>query len=354
VVVPAGCKFCRHCAPLEGEAADDSVKLVELRRIWRPAADDPRKSLTFTDLTRWKDRFYYTIRQAPGHGGVGVVNILSSADAVGWRRDAVIELKGYDLRDPKISVTPGDKLMLTCVAVNHKGGGWKHQTLTFHSRDGRAWEGPFEIGPRDMWLWRTTWHKGIAYNVAQRTGNSKANFRDSFVRLYSSKDGQRFDTLIDKMYANPEEGHGTEHDFVFRPDDTAYCLLRRDAQTVIGHDYGMLGTARPPYTEWRWKKMNVKIGGPEMIALPDGRLLACVRRYVDDLKWYPCWVELGWVDPVTAVYTPCLRLPSYDDCSYAGTVWHDGFLWISYYSCHERGEGKADAYLAKVRIAGVR
>jgi hypothetical protein len=29
-------------------------------------------------------------------------------------------------------------------------------------------------------------------------------------------------------------------------------------------------------------------------------------------------------------------------------VWHDGLLWISYYSSHE---GKANIYLAKVRLA---
>lgn len=355
VVNPTGCKFCTYCAPLEGDEADSSVELVELRRIWRPKADDPRQSLTFTDLQRWNDKFYYTIRQAPGHGGLGVILILSSKAGVHWIQDAMIELKGYDLRDPKISVTPDNHLMLTCVVVNHKGGDWTYQTITLHSEDGRTWQGPFEIGPRNMWLWRTTWHKGIAYNVAQRTNSrfTRESFRDSFVRLYSSKDGKHFDTLVDKMYANPEEGHGTEHDLVFMPDDTAYCLLRRDAQTVIGADYAMLGTAQPPYTEWQWKKMNVKIGGPEMIALPDGRLIACVRRYANDLQWYPCWVELGWIDPETAVYTPCLKLPSYDDCSYAGSVWHDGLLWISYYSCHERGEGKADAYLAKVRIKGL-
>ena len=355
VIDPTECKFCTHCAPLKDDAVDDSVQLVELRRIWRPQPDDPLKSLTFTDLQRWNDRFYYTIRQAEGHGGLGVINILSSETAVDWRQDALIELKGYDLRDPKLSVTPDNHLMITTVMVNHQGGDWTHQSITFHSEDGRQWEGPYQIGPRNLWLWRTTWHQGIAYNIAQRTNNrfTEESFRDSFVRLYTSTDGKQFDTLVDRMYANPDEGHGTEHDFVFFPDDTAFCLLRRDAQTVVGHDYAMLGTAQPPYTGWKWKKMNVKIGGPEMIGLPDGRLLACVRRYVNDLQWYPCWVELGWIDRESAVYTPCLRLPSFDDCSYAGSVWHNGFLWISYYSCHERGEGKADAYLAKIRIKGV-
>ena len=47
-------------------------------------------------------------------------------------------------------------------------------------------------------------------------------------------------------------------------------------------------------------------------------------------------------------YDPVLTLPSGGDTSYPGLVWHDGLLWISYYSSHE---GKKSAiYLAKVRF----
>jgi hypothetical protein len=44
---------------------------------------------------------------------------------------------------------------------------------------------------------------------------------------------------------------------------------------------------------------------------------------------------------------PILSLPSGGDTSYPGLVWHDNVLWVSYYSSHE---GKANIYLAKVRI----
>jgi hypothetical protein len=43
------------------------------------------------------------------------------------------------------------------------------------------------------------------------------------------------------------------------------------------------------------------------------------------------------------------KLPSGGDTSYAGLVWHDGVLWVSYYSSHE---GKSAVYLAKVNVAG--
>ena len=47
-------------------------------------------------------------------------------------------------------------------------------------------------------------------------------------------------------------------------------------------------------------------------------------------------------------YEPVLTLPSGGDTSYAGMVWHDGLLWVSYYSSHE---GKTAIYLARVKLA---
>ncbi len=48
-----------------------------------------------------------------------------------------------------------------------------------------------------------------------------------------------------------------------------------------------------------------------------------------------------------AAYEPVLTFPSGGDTSYAGLVWHDGLLWVSYYSSHE---GKTSIYLAKVEL----
>ena len=42
-----------------------------------------------------------------------------------------------------------------------------------------------------------------------------------------------------------------------------------------------------------------------------------------------------------------LKLPSGGDCSYPGLVWHEGVLWVSYYSSHE---GRTMIYLARVQL----
>ena len=110
------------------------------------------------------------------------------------------------------------------------------------------------------------------------------------------------------------------------------------AKTVNGH----LGIARPPYTDWTWRDLGVRIGGPNMIRIPDGRFVAVVRMYDAPVR-----TSLCWLDPDKGTMSESLRLPSGGDTSYAGLVWHDELLWISYYSSHE---DKTSIYLAKVKI----
>ena len=77
-----------------------------------------------------------------------------------------------------------------------------------------------------------------------------------------------------------------------------------------------------------------------MIQLPDGRFAGAVRLYDERARTAICLIE-----PEYGTLTEVLALPSGGDTSYPGLVWHDGLLWVSYYSSHE---GKTSIYLAKV------
>ncbi|MDP6040448.1 MAG: hypothetical protein QGG64_17995 [Candidatus Latescibacteria bacterium] len=46
-------------------------------------------------------------------------------------------------------------------------------------------------------------------------------------------------------------------------------------------------------------------------------------------------------------FEPVFNLPSGGDNSYAGMVWHDDLLWMSYYSSHQ---GKTSIYLTKLKL----
>jgi len=55
----------------------------------------------------------------------------------------------------------------------------------------------------------------------------------------------------------------------------------------------------------------------------------------------------GILTVTTGTLTELLTLPSGGDTSYAVLVFHQGLLWISYYSSHDE---KTCIYLAKVRL----
>ena len=301
--------------------------LVESRRIWNKARHN-----AFTDLIRFKGRFYCVFREGKGHVSPdGALRVITSADGRKWESAALITSPNSDLRDAKITVTPDGRLMLSGAEALNKPKTHKHQSLVWFSSDGKNWSERHEVGDRDYWLWRTTWHKGKVYGFAygtKRTGRG--------LRFYGSKDGKTFDTLIPSAF---KTGYANETSILF-VKDTAYCLLRRDGK----RNTGQLGIAKPPYKKWTWKDLGLRIGGPHMIRLPDGRFVAVVRLYDHGTRTSVCWL-----DPKKGTLREALKLPSGGDTSYAGLVWHDGLLWISYYSSHE---GKTSIYLAKVRFDG--
>ena len=315
------------CGSAAAPARADGVRLVESRRIWDAAPHN-----AFTDLVRFNGRWFCVFREGATHVSPdGKLRVIESADGEQWTSAALIELAGADLRDAKACVTPEGKLMLTGAAARPApGGGKTHQSLAWFSDDGRRWGEAVEVGEKDFWIWRVTWHGDTAYAVGYGTAGEK------IARLYSSRDGRRFETLVPTLFA---EGYPNEHALVFLDDGTCLCLLRRDGGKTRA---GQLGVAKPPYKQWTWKDLDRQIGGPMMIRLPDGRLIAAVRLYDGKVR-----TSLCWVDAEKGTLAECLALPSGGDTSYAGMVMHDGVLWVSYYSSHE---GKTSIYLAKVDV----
>jgi hypothetical protein len=302
-----------------------SGQIVSLQKIWDAAPHN-----AFTDLTRFNDRWFCVFREGKGHVSPdGAIRVLTSVDGTNWTPAARLTSTDADLRDPKIAITPKKELMLSAAGALHPPRKHNHQTFVWFSPQGTNWSAPVPIGDPDMWLWRITWHRGVAYSVGYDTTG------ESFVRLYNSPDGRTFKALVPKLF---EEGHPNETSIVFQPDDTALCLLRRDGDPGTGK----LGIAQPPYTTWTWKDAGTKIGGPHMLSLPDGRLVGCVRLYDGGIR-----TSLAWADPTSGKLTEFQKLPSGGDSSYAGLVWHEDLLWVSYYSSHE---GKTSIYLARVKL----
>lgn len=301
------------------------AELVEVRKIWDQAPHN-----AFTDLIRYRRQWFCVFREGAAHVSPdGALRVITSTDGKEWSSAALITSPTADLRDAKITITPDNHLMLSGAGALHQPAAAKHQTFAWFSDDGKKWSDAIPIGEPNFWMWRVTWHKGAAYGIGYDTA------ADKFTRLYRSRDGKKYDTLVENLF---DKGYPNETSLIFLPDETCLCLLRRDA----GKATAQLGSARPPYKDWQWKDLGEQVGGPHMIRLPDGRIVAAGRRYDSTVR-----TSLMWLDPQAGTLTVFLKLPSGGDTSYPGLVWHDGLLWVSYYASHE---GKTSIYLAKVKL----
>ncbi len=310
---------------LTANAAAAEPRLLSVQRIGEAAPHN-----AFTDLVRWRERWWCVFREGQGHVSPdGAIRVLTSADGTNWTSGARLTSPLGDLRDPHLTVTPEGRLMLYGAVALPQPGPVKHSSLVWFSDSGTNWTAEQTVGDPDVWLWRVAWNGPAALGVGYDTGGER------FVRLYSTRNGQSFETLAPTLFSEPNPN---ESGLAFLPDGTCLCLLRRDGQPGTGK----LGRARPPYRDWTWQDLGVRIGGPQLLRLPDGRLVAAGRLYDGGARTALCWLDAG-----QGKLTEFLKLPSGGDCSYPGLVWHEGVLWVSYYSSHE---GRTMVYVARVQL----
>ena len=274
--------------------------------------------------------------------------MLVSTDGDKWESAALVTERGIDLRDPKLSITPDDRLMITAGGSVYQGTTLLgRQPRVAFSKDGREWTAPQRVLSEGEWLWRVTWHGGKAYGVsynaderkspaaqeAAKTGTAPPGPAEWKLKLVASHDGVTYDAVTHLDVP----GHPNETTLRFMPDGEMVALVRREG----GNALGWIGRSPAPYKDWTWKETKHRFGGPNFIRLPDGSLWAAGRSYPGGAKTV--------VARMTAAgdYEPMLTLKSSGDTSYPGLVWHENLLWMSFYSSHE---GKTSIYLAKIKL----
>ncbi len=300
-------------------------ELVSVAKIWDAAPHN-----AFTDLLRHGDGWLCTFREAESHGHCpATIRVLRSADGDSWSSAAQIEESGVDLRDPKLSGMPDGRLMLLTSANFFDADGTyrtRSPRVAF-ANDPTSWSTPARCLAEDHWLWRVTWHGDIGYSV------SKLGIGDNPRRgmLYRTTDGLGWDFVAE--FILPDNlWTASETTVRVLPDGEMIALIRPD----------WIGSSHPPYERWSFTRIDASLGGPNFIQIPDGSLWASARGRSDTNE--PATVLARMTRDS---YEPALVLPSGGDCSYPGMVWHDGLLWMTYYSSHE---GRSSIYLAKVRL----
>ena len=306
------------------ETSNAAPQILSVRKIW-----DRGEHNAFTDLIRFADRWWCTFREATAHGAsIGTVRVICSEDGEDWESAAVLEEREVDLRDPKLSAMPDGRLLLVAGGSVYEGSEYltRAPRIAF-SAAGYDWTPPQKVLAEDHWLWRVTWHEGVAYSVSKLgEGN---NPRRGF--LYSSADGLDWQWITEFILPN-DTWTASETTLRFMPDGEMVALVRPD----------WIGTSKSPYRDWQWTQISERLGGPNFIRFSDGTLWAGGRGRHEDGESAMVLARM-----TSDSYEPVLQLPSGGDCSYPGMVEHEGLLWMSYYSSHE---GKTSIYLARIEV----
>jgi len=320
------------CCTLAPLACAAEPQLLSVKKIW-----DAGQHNAFTDLARFRGKWFCTFRESEAHvGGDGRIRVLVSNDGERWESAALLAESGVDLRDPKFSITPDERLMLVLGGSVYAGKSFKErQPRVAFSVDGRNWSTPQRVMDKGDWLWRVTWHEGRAYGVSYvsnpATKNSPAEWAVKFVESTNGTDYR----LVKKLDVPGQPNEATVR---FLQNGDCVVLVRREAQDRAA----WIGVTRAPFADWKWQPAGLSIGGPNFIPLPGGSLVASGRQSNPAPTGPKTFVGAMSLQSVT----PQLILPSGGDCSYPGLVWNDGRLWVSYYSSHE---GKSSIYLAQVK-----
>jgi hypothetical protein len=320
-VVALALLICVHALGL----VPSDAKLVSDQLVWNQA---PYNS--FTDLAFFNNQFYLTFREATEHvvpplgTPGGQIRVLRSANGASWSSAALIGLTANDdMRDPKLSVTPGNQLML--LSSDSPENGSTRQSYTWFSSDGSTFSSPNPAADPGQWLWRVVWHNGIGYGIS---------YSNNETRLYGTGNGTNYIPIVSSLVS------GNEASVLFEPNGTGVMIVRRDT----GDKNAVIGVSTPgDFSHWTFTESNLFVGGPNIIQLPDGRIVAAGRLTNGTER-----TSLMFLDPATGQMSEFLTLPSGGDTGYPGLVWHDNELWVSYYGSQS---GKASVYVAQVSFA---
>jgi hypothetical protein len=325
------------------------VRVSNFRRVFYNGEHN-----AFTDLIRYKGRFYLTFRSCPdGHmvHPTSSIIILASNDAKKWEQVHRFSVAKRDTRDPHFLAFKGKLFVYT--------GTWysgettlkredydlnKHLGYAAWSEDGAKWHSPIMLeGTFGHYIWRANTFDGKAYMCGRRKKNFEMKPRGEGAIVESAM-LESDDGLVWRTRSLFQEVRGDETAFQFEADGSIVAIGRR------GRDNAQLLRSRPPYTQWQRKELDRYIGGPLLVRWgPRPHYVVGGRKTIGDRgpKTSMCWL-------VGDRLYEFAELPSGGDNSYPGFIELNLKQAImSWYSSHEKDANSKTMtaiYMAELEI----
>jgi len=321
------------------------VKVESVRRVFHNGEHN-----AFTDLARFKGRYYLAFRSCPdGHAvhPTASVIILASDDTKQWTQTHRFRVPLRDTRDPhflvfkdKLFVYTGTWFSGATALPRHEYDLNKHLGYAVWSEDGANWHGPVMLeGTFGHYIWRAAAFGDKAYLCGRR----KAGFAmgtDGDRKHVESVMLESDDGLIWCKRSVFQETEGNETAFLFESDGCVLGIGRRSGNA-------QLLRSCPPYIHWERKDLDRYIGGP-LLAKWSNRYVVGGRKHTQaGPKTSLCWLA----DDQLREFA---QLPSGGDNSYPGFVERTPQrALVSYYSSHEKdvsGKPITAIYLAELTL----
>ena len=190
-----------------------------------------------------------------------------------------------------------------------------------------------EIASWGDWTWRVTWHNGIGYTMNYQIGPQERR-GPTAMYLMKTTDGKKYE----KVSKIDLDGFPNEAVIRFDKAGEMFVLIRRELEDQMG----VFARSKAPFTQWDFKKLDYRLGGPNFLFMDDETIIAGTRLF--DPEAYMGLL----VGNKEGNFKKVLRLPSGGDTSYPGLILEKNRLLVSYYSSHE---GKASIYFAEIPLS---
>lgn len=307
--------------------AQEEVR-CSVQKIW-----DNGTYNAFTSLCKFKGRYYVAFREGRGHvfdeqgRAEGKIRILRSRNGKKWETVYLVGEPGKDYRDPKLSVMPDGRLSLSIgVSVYVDKKFVTQSPYVSFSTDGLSYTAPQPCtvegseGHTYDWVWRTTWQGDTGYAVDYFTRKDGSRG----LALVQTKDALHYSMLTELQVPD----FPNEATIRFLSDGRMAMMVRRDGGDCMGY----WAVSPAPYTQWDWKRMPMRVGGPDFLMLSDDKVVATSRcHHIPGAATTSVYTG----DAATGRFRQRLVLPSGGDTSYCGMLVEKDELWVSYYSGHE-------------------